>query len=166
MPVQIIFPICMPEVKTTINEDTNLEEETVTFSWFDNWKSYAEHILETHPKDLRATWAKNSLAQSKEPAVKTILQPLTKTSSITRIKQVVIPKPKTSLLERLSSKFIKKVAKVQPEPQKVESQIEIPKKIKKSKLVPSQEQLDQEIAELEQPENPEEVIKNQTITKK
>jgi hypothetical protein len=57
----IICPLCRFE------KDENGEEKIVEF---DNWKQYAQHILDDHPEDKeRCMWAEDALAAEDETII-------------------------------------------------------------------------------------------------
>jgi hypothetical protein len=156
MPIQIICPRCTPVISKSLNEETEIEEETITFTTFDNWQAYAGHILKEHPRDLRAIWAKNSLEQMKLKVPEVVEAKSESVKKITAAKVVArkpVPVKKLTLLEKIANRIIKpKKTEVQ---QKVQAQVQPKAKVK---IVPTVKQLEAELETIDEPENPEEVI--------
>jgi hypothetical protein len=109
LPVCITCPLCIPTITKTIIEDTQMEEETVTFVQFDNWIPYAKHIIENHPKDLRFIWAKNSLEAANISLTTNAQETLAETSNnALQGKQIVKPQIDRSILQKVAENLKKK----------------------------------------------------------
>lgn len=65
MPLEIECPLCEPEI--IVDEET--EEETVKIVSFEHWQDYAHHLIEEHPTDNRAVWARRNLKMLEEQQI-------------------------------------------------------------------------------------------------